>query len=37
VRYFQKTAESATILAQQWNTLHGMTTFRPFNLWNVDA
>ena len=37
VRYYVKTAESATILAQQWNTLNGETTFRTFNFENPNA
>ena len=37
VRYTMKTADSATILAQQWDTLHGVTTFRTFNLEKVNA
>ena len=32
-----KTAESATILAQQWDTLHGVTTFRTFNFEKINA
>ena len=37
VRYYTTTAKTATILAQQWNTLNGMTTFRTFNFQKVDA
>ena len=37
IRYYQKSAKSATILAQQWETLNDVTTFRTFNLWNPNA
>ena len=37
VRFYQKTAKNATVLAQQWNTLNGVISLRPFNFWNVEA
>ena len=37
VRYSYKTTNEATILAQQWNTKDGQTTFRCFNFLNHEA
>ena len=37
VRYYYQTCDKVTILAQQWNTLSGETTFRPFYFYNPKA
>mmetsp|Transcript_17489 Transcript_17489/g.22155 ORF Transcript_17489/g.22155 Transcript_17489/m.22155 type:complete len:149 (-) Transcript_17489:268-714(-) len=37
VRYHYKTTDTATVLAQQWNTEDGRITFRCFNFLKPDA